>query len=104
MGLNKLVVFTAVHKDFDVEIKGVYDCDFFENPQAIKYYDENHELKSEFPNNPYDVGSKEYTAFEELKEGLASDEDLTWYLSDCEIWKEEAHRKNYILYMEGLTW
>jgi len=104
---NRLVVFFCRHELFtDVEIKGVFDMDFFEEPESIKYYDSNKELHTWIPTNPYDV-DKEYplwNAYKQLTNAVLSDKELEELLSECTYGIEKYHRKGYDIEMEALSW
>lgn len=104
---NRLVVFFCRHHFFkEVEISGVFDMDFFEEDGAIKFYDENHELKMTLPSNPYD--KKEnfefWKAFNELSAYIRLDRDLEQLLVECIYGIENLKRIGYTLEMEALTW
>ena len=80
--------------------------DFFEGPDAIRFYDENHELKRTLPSNPYDKeGDFElWKAFNQLSAYIMLDRDFEELLSECLCGIESLRRMGYNLEMEALTW
>lgn len=80
--------------------------DFFEEPEAIQFYDENHQLKRTLPLNPYskDEDFELWKAFNELSSYIMLDRDLEELLSQCICGIEILNRIGYILEMEALTW
>ena len=104
---NRLVVFFCRHYKFrEVEISGVFDMDFFEEPEAIQFYDENHQLKRTLPQNPYDKDENfEYwKAFNELSSFIMLDRDFEKLLLECIDGIENYRRLGYDLEMEALRW
>lgn len=104
---NRLVVFFCRHQIYDcVEIKGVFDVDFFEEPGAVQYFDSNKELHKWIPVNPYDVDDQYelWAAYKDLTNSILSDKELEELLYDCIEGIEKYHRKGYDIEMEALQW
>lgn len=104
---NRLVVFFCRHHKFrEVEISGVFDMDFFEEEGAVKFYDENHELKQTIPLNPYDKDDdfELWNAFNQLSAYIRLDRDFEELLAECIYGIENLKRLGYNLEMEALTW
>lgn len=104
---NRLVVFFCRHYLFEeVEISGVFDIDFFDNEDAIKFYDENRNLKRTLPLNPYDKEEnfEFWKAFNELSSYILLDRDLEELLLECVSGIEYHRRIGYDLEMEALKW